>query len=149
MATVYEMTLEQTLSVDADAIFAVLEAPERFHEFMPHVNRVTVMESLDAEITAHWETEIDGIPLEWIERAVYDRESGRIRFWALDGVFDRFDGVWEVTEIGPGSRISFSLCYEIGLPEIEPMVAPLLHTRLDESIRAMLASMEKGVGTAR
>jgi ribosome-associated toxin RatA of RatAB toxin-antitoxin module len=94
---------------------------------------------------AEWDTTIDDAPLSWVEEGIYDKTNRIVRFRALEGVFDRFDGYWQVEPAGDGSRVTFELTYEIGLPEIEEIVGPLLRKRMVENAESMLAAIEKWV----
>ncbi len=63
----------------------------------------------------------------------------------MEGVFDRFDGYWQVIRDGEGSQVTFELVYEIGLPEIEDIVGPILRERMVENAESMLEAIEKWV----
>lgn len=143
---VYEIEMSRTLSQPPTRAFKVVEDVERFPEFMPNVNSVTLLETAGQRKVAAWSATLDDAPLDWVEEGIYDPEHGLVRFRALEGVFDRFDGYWQVTPDGDGSRVTFVLAYEIGLPEIEEIVGPLLRERMIENAESMLAAIEKRVG---
>ena len=46
---------------------------------------------------------------------------------------------------GEGSRVIFELTYELGLPEIEDLVGPILRERLIENVENMLKAIEQRV----
>jgi len=141
----YIITMTRTLDTSPDTAFEVVEDLERFPEFIPNVNSLTILEVDGNRKVAEWDTTIDDAPLSWIEEGIYDKEKREVRFRALEGVFDRFDGYWQVEPAGAGSRVTFELTYEIGLPEIEEIVGPLLRERMVENVESMLAAIEKWV----
>jgi len=147
--SVYELEMTHNLKRPAAEAFRVVEDVERFPEFMPSVTSVTLLETVGRRKVAAWNTTIDGAPLDWVEEGIYDPDNYLVRFRALEGVFDRFDGFWQVTPDGDGSRVTFKLTYEIGLPEIEDIVGPLLRERLIENAESMLAAIEKQVDEGR
>ena len=141
--TTYKIAMSRHLDRPAAEAFEIVEDLERFPEFMPNVNSLTLLEVDGDRKVAAWETTIDDAPLDWVEEGIYDRQNMIVRFRSLEGVFDRFDGFWQVTPEGEGSRVTFELLYEIGLPEIEEIVGPLLRERMIENAESMLTAIDK------
>lgn len=143
--TTYKIAMARHLDRPAAEAFEIVEDLERFPEFMPNVNSLTLLEVDGDRKVAAWETTIDDAPLDWVEEGIYDRQNMIVRFRSLEGVFDRFDGFWQVAPEGEGSRVTFELLYEIGLPEIEEIVGPLLRERMIENAESMLTAIEKRI----
>ena len=139
----HHITMSRTLRRPAAEAFRTVGDLEHFPEFMPNVNALTLLEVDGDRKVAAWDTTIDDAPLTWIEEGIYDEENLIVRFRALEGVFDRFDGYWQVVPEGEGSRVTFELTYEIGLPEIEDLVAPILRERMIENAESMLKAIEQ------
>ena len=146
--TTYEIAMSRQLKQSSVKAFQVVEDLERFPEFMPNVNSLTLLEVDGNRKVAAWDIMIDDAPLSWIEEGIYDKQNLIVHFRSLEGVFDRFDGYWQVTPEGEDSRVTFELIYEIGLPEIEEIVGPILRDRLIENAESMLEAIEKWVGDA-
>ena len=146
--TPYEIAMSRPLKQSSVKAFQVVEDLERFPEFMPNVNSLTLLEVDGNRKVAAWDIMIDDAPLSWIEEGIYDKQNLIVHFRSLEGVFDRFDGYWQVTPEGDDSRVTFELIYEIGLPEIEEIVGPILRDRLIENAESMLEAIEKWVGGA-
>ncbi len=144
----YTIAMSRWLSRPPEHGYEIMENVEQFPEFMPNVNVVKLLEHEGNRKVASWDIMLDDAPLSWVEEGLYDRDEFLIRFRSLEGVFDRFDGFWKVQAESEGSRISFELVYEIGLPEIEEIVGPLLHQRLVENAESMLDAIEKRVWKA-
>lgn len=140
--TTYTIAMSRDLRCVAGEVFRIVEDIERFPEFMPSVTAITVLESSPERKVANWETLIDGTPLSWTEEGVYDKKNLVVQFRSLEGIFDRFDGYWRVEPVGSGSRVSFELMYEIGLPEIEDLIGPMLRDRLLENAESMMAAID-------
>ena len=142
----YTINITRHLSRTAEEAFRVVEDIERFPEFMPSVNAINLIEVDGNRKVAEWDTTIDDAPLDWVEEGIYDHDNLIVRFRALEGVFDRFDGYWQVEPDGEGSRVSFELSYGIGLPEIEDIVGPILRKRMIENAESMLDAIEQRLG---
>lgn len=141
--SLYTIQMTRRLSCSAEEAYHVVEDIERFPEFMPSVNTIQLLETEGNRKVARWDTTIDDAPLEWVEEGVYELDKLRVRFRSLEGVFDRFDGYWQVVDDGGGSLVAFELIYEIGLPEIEDIVGPILRERLVENAESMLDAIER------
>jgi len=138
----YRISISRAIARPAAEAYAVVEDIARFPEFMPNVDAVRILETDDHRKVAHWDTTIDDAPLDWVEEGIYDPERLMVRFRALEGVFDRFDGFWQVRPADDGSEVVFELEYSIGLPEIDDIIGPILRERLIANTEAMLAALE-------
>ena len=58
---------------------------------------------------------IDDAPLDWIEEVQYDEPKHRVEFRAIEGIFERFDGFWQVSLDASGSASTPDIEYEIDL----------------------------------
>lgn len=144
----YRISVSRMIAGKARQAFRVMEEIDRFPEFMPNVNKLTILEDSGNRKVAEWDTCIDDTPLNWIEEGTYDADNLTISFHAREGVFARFDGCWRVIPETSGCKIEFELVYEIGLPEIEEMIAPLLHERLVANVESMLTAIASRTKTS-
>jgi len=138
----YRIAISRHVDCEPAAAFAVVEDIGRFPEFMPNVDAIEILEDDGRRKVAHWDTTIDDAPLDWVEEGIYDADERRVRFRSLEGVFDRFDGFWQVKTADGGSEVVFELEYSIGLPEIDEIIGPILRERLIENTEAMLEALE-------
>jgi len=143
MALVTRLTLCRRLNVPVEHSYGIVVDVERFPEFMENVTSVKILSAQAATKVVAWEMMIDDAPLDWIEEVRYDAERHCVDFRAVDGVFERFDGRWQVLPDPIGSRVELDLEYEIGLPEIEDVIGPILKTRLEANLETMIASLNE------
>jgi ribosome-associated toxin RatA of RatAB toxin-antitoxin module len=141
--------LSRPLSIDSAAAYQMVVEVERFPEFMTNVMKVDILSTDAHQTVAAWETLIDDAPLDWVEEGLYFPDQKRVEFRAIEGVFARFDGFWQVQPAPSGCEVVLSLDYEIGLPEIEAIIAPILHERLQANLRQMLDGIEHRAKTKR
>ncbi|MGH9345883.1 MAG: type II toxin-antitoxin system RatA family toxin [Vicinamibacterales bacterium] len=138
--------MSRSIACPSRAAFDLVKEVERFPEFMSNVVSVRIRTADAHRKVAEWETRLDDAPLEWVEEGIYDDAGLTVRFRALEGVFDRFDGFWKVEPHEAGSHVTLELTYEIGLPEIEEIVGPILKARLVENAEEMLSAIERRLG---
>jgi ribosome-associated toxin RatA of RatAB toxin-antitoxin module len=143
MSAATRLNLSRQLSASVQDSYRIVVDVERFPEFMENVTSVEILSEDAGRKVIAWEMTIDDAPLDWVEEVHYDAERLRADFRAIDGVFERFDGHWQVFPDSTGSRVEFALEYEIGLPEIEDVINPILRTRLTANLEAMMACLNK------
>jgi ribosome-associated toxin RatA of RatAB toxin-antitoxin module len=143
MASVTRLTLCRQLQAPVQRSYGIVVDIERFPEFMDNVTSVKILSSDSARKVVAWEMMIDDAPLDWVEEVRYDAERCCVDFRAIEGVFERFDGRWQVLPDPMGSRVELDLEYEIGLPEIEDVIGPILKTRLEANLESMIASLNE------
>lgn len=134
--------VSRTLRVDPRRAFDVVYDVERFPSFMPNVTSAKVISHDGDHKVVEWEMSIDGAPLNWTEDICYDRALLTAEFKALDGMFLHFDGTWRVHAGAHGTELAMSVYYDLGLPEIEQIIGPILDERLRQNLDAMLKNIE-------
>jgi coenzyme Q-binding protein COQ10 len=130
------------LRADPRRAFDVVYHVEQFPTFMPNVTQARVISDDGDRKVVEWDMLIDDAPLSWTEEVCYDRERLTAEFAALDGAFSRFDGIWRVWSGAEGTELEVSVIYDLGLPEIEDIVGPILDQRLRQNLKAMLEKIE-------
>jgi ribosome-associated toxin RatA of RatAB toxin-antitoxin module len=138
--------ISKTLHVDPHRAFDVVYDVASFPTFMSSVTAAKVISHEGDHKVVEWEMLIDGAPLNWTEDIRYNRELLTADFKALDGVFLKFDGTWRVAAGENGTELEVSLCYDLGLPEIEEIIGPILDERLRQNLDVMLENIETRAG---
>jgi ribosome-associated toxin RatA of RatAB toxin-antitoxin module len=146
-STSYQIRVQRRLNVPPSVSFQVVEDVANFPTFMPNVEEITLLEDTATRKVALWKIVIDEAPLEWVEEGIYSQADLTVVFRALDGVFDRFDGRWSIVPDGACSEIHLELDYELGLPEIEEIIGPILRERLRANALDMLAYIEDRISS--
>ncbi len=137
--------ISRILRADPRKAFDVVYDVEHFPSFMPNVTAARVISSDGDRKTVEWDMLIDGAPLNWTEDILYDRDLLTADFKALDGAFSHFDGTWRVWAGANGTELEVSVFYDLGLPEIEDIIGPVLEERMRQNLDAMLESIEARV----
>jgi ribosome-associated toxin RatA of RatAB toxin-antitoxin module len=139
--------ISRRLRADPRQAFDVVYHVERFPSFMPNVTKAQVISDEGDRKVVEWDMLIDDVPLNWTEEVRYDRERLTAEFTALDGAFSRFDGIWRVWSAADGTELEVVVLYDLGLPEIQDIIGPVLEERMRQNLEAMLESIEARVGS--
>src|SRR5579872_5203054 len=92
--------VEVTIVVAAPArdVYELAKEQERFPQFMPDVESVTVIERRDDAIVTRWKTLVEEAPIEWTEEDRFDDARVRIDYKLIEGDLDTFEGSWTFEE---------------------------------------------------
>ena len=95
-----------SIVIDAPAavIYELAKDQERFPQFMPDVESVTVVERRADSVLTRWKTLIEDAPIEWLEEDRFDDAALRIDYKLLEGDLDTFEGSWTF-EAAPGGTL--------------------------------------------
>jgi ribosome-associated toxin RatA of RatAB toxin-antitoxin module len=145
MSSISVLKVSRLVRAHPNKAYEVVVNVERFPVFMSNVTSVTVLSSFHERKIVAWQMMIDDAPLNWTEEILYDGLNLRATFRSLNGVFDRFDGYWQVKQLEKGSLVEVNVEYELGIPEIECIIAPVLRDRLENNLESMLSSIEREV----
>lgn len=124
-----EVHSEITISAPPSFVYGLAKDVERFPEFLPNVERVTVQERAGNRVVSEW---VGLVPefkrtIRWVEEDVWDDDNLCCRFRSLSGDWDRYQGTWSFQPAGDGTRVQLDIIYEYSVPLIGPLIKKLLH----------------------
>ncbi|MEO6991154.1 MAG: aromatase/cyclase [Candidatus Baltobacteraceae bacterium] len=137
--------VETSIEVDAPArvVYELAKEQERFPEFMPDVESVTVLERNGARIVTRWKTLVEEAPIEWTEEDLFDDEALRVDYRLIEGDLDRFDGAWTFVDGDGRTRVTLGVDYDFGVPTLAELIGPTLHKKVRENSEMMLAALKE------
>ncbi len=137
--------VESTIVVDAPArvVYELAKDQERFPEFMPDVELVTVLERHGERIVSRWRTLVEDAPIEWIEEDFFDDDTLRVTYRLLEGDLDTFEGTWTFDDTPTGTHVRLEVTYDFGVPTLAELIGPTLHKKVEENSAMMLAALKR------
>lgn len=138
------------ISVDAPAreVYELAKDQERFPEFMPDVELVTVLERHAGRTISKWKTLVEEAPIEWIEEDLFDDAALRVDYKLLEGDLDKFEGAWTFEERDGATFVSLDVDYDFGVPTLAELIGPTLHKKVLENSEMMLAALKREAESA-
>ncbi len=115
---------------------------ERFPEFMPDVELVTLLERDGARTVSRWKTLVEDAPIEWIEEDLFDDAALRVDYRLLEGDLDTFEGAWTFEERDGETYVHLSIEYDFGVPTLAELIGPTLHKKVQENGDMMLVALK-------
>mgnify|MGYP000002170870 CR=1 FL=1 len=133
-----------SIVVDAPArdVYELAKDQERFPDFMPDVELVTVLERHPGRTISKWKTLVEDAPIEWIEEDRFDDAALRVDYKLLEGDLDTFEGAWTFEERDGRTYVALGVEYDFGVPTLAELIGPTLHRKVKENSEMMLAALK-------
>ena len=143
--------VESTIVVDAAArdVYELAKAQERFGEFMPDVESVTILERSPGRVVSRWKTLVEEAPIEWIEEDLFDDAALRVDYRLIEGDLDTFEGSWTFIEREGATHVTLGVEYDFGVPTLAELIGPTLERKVRENCEMMLAALKSKAEGAR
>ncbi|MFN2528489.1 MAG: type II toxin-antitoxin system RatA family toxin [Candidatus Baltobacteraceae bacterium] len=137
--------VETSIEIAAPArkVYELAKEQERFPEFMPDVESVTVLERHSDYILTKWKTLVEEAPIEWVEEDRFNDTEGRIDYKLLEGDLDKFEGAWTFEETAGVSKVVLTVDYDFGVPVLAELIGPTLQRKVQENSEMMLAALKR------
>lgn len=131
------------IAAPARVVYELAKEQERFPEFMPDVETVTVLERHPDRILTRWKTLVEEAPIEWIEEDRFNDDQQRIDYKLLEGDLDKFEGSWTFTENSGKTHVVLGVDYDFGVPTLAELIGPTLERKVKENSDMMLAALKR------
>jgi ribosome-associated toxin RatA of RatAB toxin-antitoxin module len=137
--------VEATIAVNASAsaVYELAKEQDRFPEFMPDVETVTVLERHPDRVLTKWKTLVEEAPIEWIEEDRFNDDALRIEYKLLEGDLDTFEGAWTFDEVAGVTTVKLTVEYDFGVPTLAELIGPTLQKKVRENSEMMLAALKR------
>ncbi|HLW59404.1 MAG TPA: SRPBCC family protein [bacterium] len=127
-----------------DAVYDLAKRVEDFPQFMPDLERITVLERRDGVPTlTEWVGVVEGHRVHWVEEDVWDNAEHRCRFRQREGDFDRYEGTWTFAPEPEGTRTTIVVDFEFDIPLIGGLLSTLLRVKMKENLERMLDALRR------
>ena len=127
---------------DPDSVYRFAKNMETFPDYMVDVESVTVTEKTDNGTMTDWVTNIEGTPIVWTEKDVFDDVNRTITYQLTEGDLDKFEGNWAFKPEGTGTKVVLGVDFDFGIPHLEELIGPTLEAKVKENSDMMLSGVK-------
>ncbi len=131
------------IAAPARAVYELAKDQERFPQFMPDVETVTVLETHPDRAISRWKTLVEEAPIEWTEEDRFDDARLRIDYRLIEGDLDTFQGAWTFEQRDGVTHVSLGVEYDFGVPTLAELIGPTLEKKVRENSEMMLAALKR------
>ena len=142
-------TIQNTLLIGAppDAVYSIARDVERFPDFMPDVQRITVLEASPdgRRQVVEWVGLIPSFRLtvKWTEEDLWDDAERTCQFRQVKGDFTEYGGSWRFVPDGEGTRFESEVRYELEIPTIGPLIRGVVRKIMTDNVDRLQAAIKK------
>jgi ribosome-associated toxin RatA of RatAB toxin-antitoxin module len=130
----------------AERIFDLIDAAERYPEFLPWCAAATVLARDEQVVSARLSINYHGVRLNFATR----NDKRRPEFMSIrlaEGPFKRFEGEWHLVALAPGAcKIDFALRYELE-NTLARLASPVFDRIAETLVDAFVARAEQVYGS--
>lgn len=131
-------------------ILRLIAKIEDFPKYMPNVKQCSVLEKRGRASLTAWNVDVDGIPFSWTEKSEFDFENFTVRFKAIDGDLELFEGQWQLTDhASGGTEVSVEVRVRLGIPMVGQLIGGVIGGKLKKNFELMLSAMDEKLVTQR
>ena len=131
------------IAASARTVYELAKDQERFPQFMPDVESVSVLERHPDFVLTRWKTLVEDAPIEWTEENRFNDDGLRIDYKLIEGDLDTFQGAWTFTENDGQTHVTLTVDYDFGVPTLAELIGPTLERKVRENSDMMLAALKK------
>ncbi len=131
-------------------VYELAKNMEKFPDFMRDVKEVRFIKKEKNETVTEWVTDIDGVAITWTEKELLDDENHLIKYELVEGDLDKFEGEWRFEDISGNTKVTLTVDFDFGMPNMEDLLGPVLELKVKENsemmLKGMKAKMERPTG---
>jgi coenzyme Q-binding protein COQ10 len=142
---------EIVIAAPPDAVFTVARDVERFPDFMPEVQRVTILEA-DPDgrrQVVEWVGVIPAFKLtvKWTEEDTWDAAARTCTFRQVRGDFNEYGGQWRFLPAGEpegvATRFESEVTYVLEIPTIGPLIRGVVRKIMADNVARLQAALKR------
>ena len=140
-----DVSAEVLIDAPVAHVYSLAKDIERFPEFLPNVQQVTVVERAGSRVVSHW---VGLVPefkrtIRWVEEDLWDDTAFACRFRSLSGDWDRYEGTWTFSPEEGRSRVRLTISYDYNVPLIGPLIKQLLCKLVARNAEQTLTGLQR------
>lgn len=138
------------LSAKRWQVFRMLLRTEEYPLFLPLIKECRLIERTPRSARTHWEVDLENIPFVWEEEATFDFRDFLIRFRAVAGDLEKFEGTWKLSGLASGdTEIVFEATIKLGIPAFEAVAGGIIAEKVRRYFDALLEAFEEELARKR
>lgn len=145
----FPMRLESSVVIkrSQEEVYSLLTDIEKFPDFIEDINSVEIVEEVEGRVISEWGVDIDGVPLNWRQQHILDKDKARISFRMLQGDLERYAGQWSLQQLLTGTELKLTMIVDWGLPSLARVTEPILKEKINNYIQRILSDIKTKLWT--
>lgn len=147
---VFSIRASRVLTAKRWQVIRLLTRVQDFSLYLPNILECKVLSRERNRVVSSWLVEMEKVPIAWKEEEVLDLRHGEIRFRALGGDLEKFEGLWKLQEHSPGStELSVTATIKLGIPVFEVVAGGIIADKVQRYFDSLLHAFEEELSKRR
>lgn len=131
-------------------VLRLITRVQHFPQYMPNVKQCTVLEKKENRAITCWNVEVDHIPFSWKEEDEIDLPNFKVRFKAIEGDLEHFEGTWHLKDHSSGgTEVVVEVRAKVGIPLLADLMGDVIAAKLRKNFEMMLHTIDEMLTTQR
>jgi ribosome-associated toxin RatA of RatAB toxin-antitoxin module len=135
------------INTSPETAYDLAKDMESYPKFMESVEKVETLERGSDYTITKWHTKLQGRPVVWTERDVFDDVAKKINYTLVKGDLKKFQGAWTFQQVGTGTLVKLTVDFELGIPMFASLLNPIAVMTVKQNCESMLKAMKKQLET--
>ncbi|MEW6448407.1 MAG: SRPBCC family protein [Bacillota bacterium] len=128
-----------------EAVYEFAKDMESYPRFMKNVVKIITLERGNGYTITRWDCRLQGKPVVWTEKDVFDDQSLRIDYHLIEGDLKKFEGAWTFEPTEEGTMVRLTVDFELGIPMFAALLNPVAAMVVKRNCEDMLSAMKEQI----
>ena len=147
---IYAVNVSRVLPAKRWQVMRLLTRVQEFPRYLPSILECKVLSRERKRVVSSWIVEMEKIPISWTEEEILDLRHFMIRFRALEGDLEKFEGSWKLEEHpSGGTELSVEATIKLGIPVFEVVAGGIIADKIRNYFDSLLKAFEEELSRRR
>ncbi|MFH1800204.1 MAG: SRPBCC family protein [Candidatus Omnitrophota bacterium] len=147
---VFVISASRILPAKRWQVLRLLTRVQDFPRFLPNILECKVLSRERNRVVSSWLVEMEKVPISWTEEEVLDLRQFTIRFTALKGDLEKFEGFWKLAEHpSGGTELFVEATIKLGIPVFEVVAGGIIAAKVHRYFESLLRAFEEELSKRR
>jgi len=147
---VYAVTTSRVLPAKRWQVLRLLTRVEDFPRYLPSILECKVLSRERNRVVSSWLVEMEKVPISWKEEETLDLRQFTIRFRAVEGDLEKFEGCWKlVKHASGGTELFIEAAIKLGIPVFEEVAGGIIADKVRNYFDSLMKTFEEELARRR
>ena len=146
----FNLKVSRVLPAKRWQVMRLLTRVEDFSRYLPSILECQVLSRERNRVISSWLVEMEKVPISWKEEEILDLRGFTIRFRAIEGDLEKFEGSWKLVEHpSGGTELFVEATLKLGIPVFEVVAGGIIANKVRNYFDSLLKAFEEALSKRR
>jgi predicted amino acid dehydrogenase/ribosome-associated toxin RatA of RatAB toxin-antitoxin module len=147
---IFAVSASRVLPAKRWQVLRLLTRVQEFPRYLPSILECKVLSRERNRVVSSWLVEMEKVPIAWKEEEILDLRQFMIRFRALEGDLEKFEGCWKLVEHpSGGTELFVEATIKLGIPVFEIVAGGIIAAKIQRYFDSLLKAFEEELSRRR